>query len=224
MYDLPNRVYETKLTAIKDLRVAGSKTYQNTFMELYNDKATREQAGWATSVGYERMQKILGTKVADLTFGKKRDAAIARAREDFDVGLQERNNEINKKFLSKLKEKGYDAIEDQFSKAVDGTDGPLIVLDPRNSVKGKTVGEVIYKDGKAKTVSIAQGNKEFDRLKADIDKDRKKIANEYKKLEKQHPDKKPYEIAKLIADKVHGDQVAVESVILVDVIRKRKGA
>lgn len=125
-------VYETTLSNIKEMKVAGAKTYSDTFMELYNNPDIRKQAGWEKTEKGKLYTAIFGKSLREL---QARQANAAR--DSFDLNLQERESEntINKAFLNKLREKGYDAVEDQFSKKVDGTEGNLIVLNPNQSLK-----------------------------------------------------------------------------------------
>lgn len=154
----PDRVYETKLSTLKELKVAGAKAYSNAFMELYNDPETRKQQGWQKTEKGKLYTKIFGKQVAELQARE-----VARARASFDMNLQIGTLDINKRFLKKLQDRGYDAVEDQFSRRNDGTEGNLIVLNPRSTLKRTSSKEVKFDEsGKySGTMSKKEGNKRY---------------------------------------------------------------
>ena len=129
---LSPHVYETTLSTLKTMKVAGRKAYNDAFMELYNNPKIRKEEGWQKTERGKLYTAIFGKTLKEL-----QDKQLKQARQMFDFGLQnpESVSNTNKQFLNSLREKGYDAVQDQFSKKVDRTQGNLIVLNPNQSLK-----------------------------------------------------------------------------------------
>ena len=212
---LPNRVYEMTLSTIKDMKVAGGKTYHSAFMELYNDKSIRQREGWEKTEKGIIYRTLFKKKLSEIN-----ERELKNARDDFDLGLQERGRAVNQQFFDSLKRKGYDAVEDQFSKAYDKTDGNLIILDPKSSVMRARVSEVGFdKNGKyAGTISDKEGDKRYAAEKKRIEKVSRDVVHEVMNRPKNETGA---EAEARVAKKYDIDIGAVDALVM-DHIRKLK--
>lgn len=170
------RVYNITNTLVKDIKVANAKAYLDTFKEMYADKPVRDLAKWKYDDPRSLIQKIFGKEASEEQILAKNIDNINRARDEFDFTLQVRNNPVNKEFFERMKNKGYDAIEDQFSKKIDGTEGALIILDPSKSLRQTKISELTEQSGFKKEVSLKEGQKAFESRAADRAKKETEIA------------------------------------------------
>lgn len=167
------RIYKVANTLVKDIKVANADAYMSTFIEMYADKSVRDLNPYMRYNDPRTfMEKILG-KDASLDRIKAANMEnIDAARKSFDRDLT-LNGKTAADFLDRMRNKGYDAIEDQYSKRIDGTDGPLIVLDPQKTLRQTSIKELTKQSGFREAVSLRAGQRAFERR----DADKKKLAD-----------------------------------------------
>ena len=176
------RVYNIASKTTKDIKVANATAYMDTFKEMYGDKKIRDLAGWKYTDPRSLIQKITGKEATIDQILNTNVKNIDLARDSFDHNLQFRENKVSQEFINRMKDKGYDAIEDQFSKSVDKTEGPLIMLDPSGSLRQTKITELTRQSDFKKEVSLREGQKQFERSYGDTEKRNEKMYEEYNEI------------------------------------------
>lgn len=170
-----SKVHKVTLNADKDIKVVSRKKAADTFADLYkNDPEFREafkRSNSAFSVG-----EVPGTKRYKIIKAAGKDMNDRQLRkvgyDAFNVGLVNHNPDgqsIANKFYSKLKEKGYDAVQDINDKKYSGygSKDPLIVFNKKgklsvSEIKEMTDNQIASNNNKAmgqmvKTAAAKQG-------------------------------------------------------------------
>ena len=173
-------IYRKEYETNKDIIVADGKAYADAFLELMNSDKDA-----AAAIGYRTKKKLFENRI---DFNRKNQAA----REEFDYELQRRNNATNDKFFDILRKKGYDAVEDQFSKAIDGTDSATIFLNPDKDLKEKRTNVILdkkygnmYRDdetiNEGEVRSYIEVPIDSPKVKQLVDKGRKQFMDDFRK-------------------------------------------
>ena len=145
-----SKVHKVTLNADKDIKVVSRKKAADTFADLYkNDPEFREafkRSNSAFSVG-----EVPGTKRYKIIKAAGKDMNDRQLRkvgyDAFNVGLVNHNPDgqsIANKFYNKLKEKGYDAVQDINDKKYSGygSKDPLIVFNKKGKLSVSEIKEM----------------------------------------------------------------------------------
>lgn len=136
-------VFNHTLTATEDIKIPSLNTRKNVFKELY-DKDEQFRTVFNLNSGHEYNAKVSSSRVyKDMWkhFGNKDDPAYNLAKS---------------KYFEALRQKGYEAIVDEFdtSKGVFRADAPLILL----NTSSKSFGEMSIKELTDRDILLSQAN------------------------------------------------------------------
>lgn len=144
--------YAHTLEAKKDLKVASSDTYYKTMMDVIGNKTITnlirenkayDSLAWVSSGSFLEHYGNKTVKEArnDIYNHNRRTRDLKAA---YKYGLENKfkldmanydSSPYAQEFVKLLKDKGYDAIEDEFSRTMDGTKHAVILLDPDIATK-----------------------------------------------------------------------------------------
>ena len=110
-------IFQKEYEFTKDVKVAGEKAYNEAFNKMFDDVRKNPK------------------KYKDKSFDYIKNYSRQDAKEMFNKFLQLRDKKVNSEFLNRMSKKGYDVIQDRFSKKVDNTEDALIVINPKKVMK-----------------------------------------------------------------------------------------
>lgn len=133
-----SKMHEVKMTAVKDLKVAKYNDVVDTLVSKYGDTSVKD--AWNTAKNYDLLNNM--SKKYELASSKNEkeqfsgDYAIATTNElkTFFNNTFMHNPKISDEVFKEYEKKGYDAIEDVEDR-IGGLEYPVILLNPKNSVK-----------------------------------------------------------------------------------------
>jgi hypothetical protein len=128
--------YEVHMQTVKKLSLPSEKERYKAFYELLNEPSIKLEGKTAPVTGRQYLEsqgykKLFGGKLDDQTL-------VFRSYHDFVQGQGDQDAAINKAYYDKLKSKGYNALLDA-NDAGTYTKNPLILIDPKGTVKIKEV-------------------------------------------------------------------------------------